>query len=91
MGRAGVGRGHHAPRVPLQDGDRSYPTTWTQIANSAPGGANQKGYTVGSLTNEVVHTFQLRAVNTTGNGLAAEADPVTPTPASATGRRRSRR
>ena len=61
-------------------GNGSYPTTWTQIANSAPGGANQKGYTVGSLTNEIVHTFQLRAVNTTGNGLAAEADPVTPTP-----------
>ena len=61
-------------------GTGSYPTTWTQIANSAPGGANQKGYTVGSLTNEVVHTFQLRGVNTTGNGLAAEADPVTPTP-----------
>ena len=60
-------------------GSGSYPMAWTQIANSAPGGANQKGYTVGSLTNEIVHTFQLRAVNTTGNGLAAE-DTVTPTP-----------
>ena len=63
-----------------KEGTGSYPTTWTQIANSAPGGANQKGYTVTGLTNEVEHTFQLRAVNTTGNGLAAEADPVTPTP-----------
>ena len=32
------------------------------------------------LTNEVVHTFQLRAVNADGESTAAEAGPVTPTP-----------
>ena len=32
------------------------------------------------LTNEVAHTFELRAVNTAGGGDAAEAGPVTPTP-----------
>ena len=61
-------------------GTGSYPTTWEQIANSGVGGTNEAGFTVTSLTNEVVHTFQLRAVNAAGDGNAADADPVTPTP-----------
>ena len=58
----------------------SYPATWKQIANSAPGGANQAGFKVTGLTNEVAHTFELRAANASGEGAAAQAGPVTPTP-----------
>ena len=61
-----------------------YPATWTQIANSGVGGANEDGFTVTGLTNETAYTFQLRAVSvknsTTLTGAAAEAGPVTPTP-----------
>ena len=53
---------------------------WVQIANGGVGGANEAGFTVTSLTNEVLHTFQLRAVNAQGESTAVEADPVTPTP-----------
>ena len=60
--------------------DGSYPVTWTQIAGSGVGGANEAGYTVPNLTNETEHTFELRAVNAGGGGAAAESDPVTPTP-----------
>ncbi len=44
------------------------------------GGANEAGFTVTGLTNEVLHTFQLRAVNAQGESTAAESDAVTPTP-----------
>ena len=57
-----------------------YPETWTQIPNSGVGGANEDGHTVTGLTNEVAHTFQLRAVKDGGFGTAAKSDPVTPTP-----------
>ena len=60
--------------------DGGYPATWTAIANSAVGGANQAGFTVTGLTNEKAHTFELRAVNAVGNGEEEEAGPVTPTP-----------
>ena len=61
-------------------GSGSYPTNFTQIASSAPGETNEASFTVESLTNEVVHTFELRAVNTSGESTAVESDPVTPTP-----------
>ena len=60
------------------DGD--YPLTWMAIADSALGGENEGGFTVTGLTNEVAHTFELRAVNASGEGDAAMAGPVTPTP-----------
>ena len=60
------------------DGD--YPEDWTAIAYSAPDEANENAFTVTGLTNEVAHTFELRAVNTAGGGDAATAGPVTPTP-----------
>ena len=60
------------------DGD--YPLTWTAIADSGPGETNEDSFMVTGLTNEVAHTFELRAVNTAGGGDAAEAGPVTPTP-----------
>ena len=46
---------------------------WRQIANSAVGGANQAEFTVPALTNEVAHTFELRAVSAGGNSAAAQA------------------
>ena len=57
-----------------------YPGTWTQIPDSGVDGANEDGHTVTGLTNEVAHTFQLRAVKDGGFGTAAESGPVTPTP-----------
>ena len=60
--------------------DGSY-GNWTAIANSAVGGANEASFTVTTgLTNEVPHTFQLRVVSGDGDGAAAMAGPVTPTP-----------
>ena len=54
---------------------------WVQIANSGVGGTNEDGFTVTGLTNEVLHTFQLRAVDSDDDeSAAAESDPVTPTP-----------
>ena len=57
-----------------------YPDDWTRIANSAPGETNEAGFTVPMLTNEMAHTFELRAVNAGGNSAAVEKGPVTPTP-----------
>ena len=57
-----------------------YPANWTQIANSAVGGANEDGFTVMGLTNETAHIFALRAVGAGGGGAAAYAGPVTLTP-----------
>ena len=64
----------------FKTGGGSYPTTWTQIAMSAPGGTNQASYTVTGLTNEIAHTFELRAWNDSGGSAAVEDGPVTPTP-----------
>ena len=61
-------------------GSGSYPTNFMQIASSAPSETNEASFTVDSLTNELVHTFELRAVNTSGESTAVESDPVTPTP-----------
>ena len=69
---------HHEYRQ--KEGTGSYPANFTQIPNSGVGGANQAGLTVTGLTNEVVHTFQLRAVDSEGDeSTAAETDAVTPT------------
>ena len=58
-----------------------YPATWTEIPDSAPGGANEAGYRVEDLTADTAHIFELRAVNDAGEGDAAETGPVTPTAA----------
>ena len=51
---------------------------WTDIDNSAPGGANALSFTVTGLTNDTEYTFKLRAVNNIGEG--AETDSKTATP-----------
>ena len=69
---------HHEYRFKT---DGSYPDEWTEIDDSAPGGANEAGYRVEDLTADTAHTFELRAVNDAGAGDADETGPVTPTAA----------
>ena len=69
---------HHEYRFKT---DGSYPDEWTEIDDSAPGGANEAGYRVEDLTAGTAHTFELRAVNDAGAGDADETKPVTPTAA----------
>ena len=58
----------HEYRYKAQGGD--YPSTWTQIANSGAGGANEDAVTVTGLTNGTFYTFQVRAVSDAGTGEA---------------------
>ena len=58
------------------DGD--YPSTWTPIDDSAPGGANEAGVTVTGLSAGVAHTFQVRAVSTGGEASAAATAATLP-------------
>ena len=51
---------------------------WTDIPDSAPGGANASRYTVTELTNGTPYTFQVRAVNTLGGGAASNEASATP-------------
>ena len=55
-----------------------YLDDWKQIADSAPGEANESSFTVTGLTGGTAYTFQLRAVSVDGNSTAAEDGPVTP-------------
>ena len=55
-------------------------TGWTAITDSGVGGANEASFTVRGLTNEVAHTFELRALSEGGNSPEATGLPVTPTP-----------
>ena len=54
-------------------------SVWTDIPDSAPGGANAASYTVRSLRNEVEHRFRIRAVNAAGE--SGESDEATARPA----------
>ena len=56
----------------------SYPANWTRIPDSAPGGANASRVMVPGLTNDTAYTFQVRAVNGSVEGAAAETGPITP-------------
>ena len=64
-------------QLQFKTGDGAY-GGWLDIANSGVGG--ETSYTETGLTNEVAHTFQLRAVNAAGDSDAVESDAVTPTP-----------
>ena len=52
----------------------NYPATWTTVN----GGGSARSVTVSSLTNGMLHTFQVRARNGAGDGTASEAT-ATPT------------
>ena len=54
----------------------TYPASWTSA-----GGASVRSVTVPNLTNDTPHTFQVRAVNSVGNGVASVEATATPTPA----------
>ena len=51
-------------------------TTWTDITGS---GATTTSHTVSGLTNDTQYAFQLRAVNTTGDGATSTTVTATPT------------
>ena len=52
--------------------------SWTDISNSAPGEANATSYTVTGLTNDVMYTFQLRAVASDSHSPASDRLNLTP-------------
>ncbi len=52
--------------------------SWTDISDSAVGGANATSYTVTGLTNDVMYTFQLRAVASDSHSPASDRLNVTP-------------
>ena len=52
--------------------------SWTSIPNSAPSESNEDSFTVSPLENDTEYTFQLRAVNSLGNGVASGEMSATP-------------
>ena len=63
---------HHEYRYKWS-GEAAYPETWTEIADSAPGDANEDEVTVGSLENGLPYDFQIRAVNAMGASESSDA------------------
>ena len=63
---------HHEYRYKWS-GEAAYPETWTEIASSAPGDANEDEVTVGSLENGLPYDFQIRAVNAMGASEPSDA------------------
>ena len=58
-------------------GGRTPDSEWLDVPDSNIGEANRNSYTIGNLTNDVPHTFELRAVSAAGAGEAVRAR-VTP-------------
>ena len=55
-------------------------TVWTDIPDSAPGEDNAVSYTVTGLDNGTEYSFQIRAVNSAGDGAASDSESATPLP-----------
>ena len=51
---------------------------WIEIEDSGPGETNEGGFTVPNLTNDTLHTFQLRAADADSDSAAAAEVEVTP-------------
>ena len=65
------------------DGGTTWNPDWTDVPDGSDSGSDQadeRSVTVTNLTNETEHTFQVRAVNSEGNGAPAQA---TATPSAA--------
>ncbi len=58
-------------------GGRPPDSEWLDVPDSNIGEANRNSYTIGTLTNDLLHTFELRAVSAAGDGEAVRAR-VTP-------------
>ena len=54
-----------------------FPATWETIPNSAPGQANEKGYTVTGLSPGTAYDFELRAATSSVESSAASASATT--------------
>ena len=52
--------------------------TWTDIPNSAAGGANSTSFAVTGLANGTSYSFAIRAINANGTGAASATVSVTP-------------
>ena len=52
--------------------------SWTSITNSAPSESNEDSFTISPLENDTEYTFQLRAVNSLGGGVASGEMSATP-------------
>ncbi len=60
-----------------QDGG-TYGEAWDVVPDSAPGGANERSYTVGGLVNGTEYFFEVRAANAVGAGPASNEASATP-------------
>ena len=61
-----------------QNSDGTWPTTWSDIADSGVGEDNETRATTSTLSNGTVYTFRLRAVDGEGAGEATTGTSVTP-------------
>ena len=66
-----------AHEVRYRAGDDALPDTWETIPNSAPGQANEKGYTVTGLSPGTAYDFELRAATGSVSSSAASASATT--------------
>ena len=68
-------------------GDTAFEDNWQAIPDSGVGGTNALSFTVTGLTNGTTYSFQVRAVNEMGSGVASNTAAATPAdvPAAPTG------
>ena len=63
-----------------REGAEDYAEDWTDVPDSAPGGANERSHTVGALINRTEYFFQIRAVNAVGEGPPSDEQSAIPEP-----------